>query len=94
MEIDADRGKDGEGGREDREGTEGAGLLAPFLGNHGKACLQGGWTEVVTDDIRARAEHRRGGSGQTSGTRGGETDPSKLLRDAGRLGGAVEGGAG
>jgi len=48
----------------------------------------------VTDDIRARAEHRRGGSGQTAGTGRGETDPSQLLRDTGRLGGAVEGGAG
>ena len=87
---DADRGKEGEGGREEREG---AGLLAPFLGNHRKACLQRGQTEAGTDDIRARGGQKRGGSGQT-GTRRGEKDPSKLLRGTGRLGGAVEGGAG
>ena len=57
-------------GKEEEAGTEGtlrAGPLAPFLGNHGKGCLQRGRTEVVTDDSQAGAERRRGGSGQTAG---------------------------
>lgn len=64
METEAKREEEEEGRT---EGTLRAGPLAPFLGNHGKGCLQRGRTEVVTDDSRAGAEHRRGGSGQTVG---------------------------
>lgn len=63
METEAEREEE-EGGT---EGTLRAGPLAPFLGNHGKGCLQRGRTEVVTDDSQAGAECRRGGSGQTVG---------------------------
>lgn len=91
METEAKREEEEEGRT---EGTLRAGPLAPFLGNHGKGCLQRGRTEVVTDDSRAGAEHRRGGSGQTVGNQMRREIPCKTAERHGRLRGAVEGGAG